>query len=37
MGGACAAYGGGKSGAQRVGGETWGIEAIGETQTEMGG
>jgi hypothetical protein len=27
------AYGGGKRAAQGVGGETWGKEAIGETQT----
>jgi hypothetical protein len=33
MGGACGAYGGGKRGAQGVGGETWGKEATGETQT----
>src|SRR5215475_4374395 len=33
MGGACGAYGGGERGAQGVGGETGGKEAIGETQT----
>jgi hypothetical protein len=33
MGGACGTYGIGERGAQGVGGETGGIEAIGETQT----
>jgi hypothetical protein len=33
MGVACGAYGGGERCAQGVGGETWGKEAIGETQT----
>jgi hypothetical protein len=33
MGGSCGAYGGGKSGAQGVGGEARGKEAVGETQT----
>jgi hypothetical protein len=34
MGGACGAYGwGGERRALGVGGETWGEEAIGETQT----
>jgi hypothetical protein len=33
MGWACGAYGGGKSCAQGFGGETWGKETIGETQT----
>jgi hypothetical protein len=33
MGGACGAYGWGERGAQGVGGETCGIEAVGETQT----
>ena len=33
MGGACGAYGGGESCAQGSGGETWGKETIGETQT----
>jgi hypothetical protein len=33
MGRTCGAYGGGKRGAQGVGGETWGKEAVGETQT----
>jgi hypothetical protein len=33
MGGACGAYGGGERCAQGVGGETWGKEDIGETQT----
>jgi hypothetical protein len=37
MGGACGPYGGGEKGAQSVGGEAWGEEAIGETQTYMGG
>ena len=37
MGGACGAYGGGEKGAQGSGGETWGKETIGETQTQMGG
>ena len=31
MGGACGAYGGGKSCAQGSSGETWGKEIIGET------
>jgi hypothetical protein len=31
MDGACVTYGGGERGAQDVGGETWGKEAIGET------
>jgi hypothetical protein len=29
----CDVYGGGERGAQGVGGETWGKEAVGETQT----
>jgi hypothetical protein len=33
MGRACGAYGGVKRGAQGVGGETRGKEAVGETQT----
>ena len=33
MGGARGAYGGGERGAQSSGGETWGKETIGETQT----
>jgi hypothetical protein len=33
MGRTCGAYGGGKRGAQVVGGETLGKEAVGETQT----
>jgi hypothetical protein len=33
MGGACGAYGGGERCAQGAGGETWGKETIGETQT----
>jgi hypothetical protein len=33
MGRTCGVYGGGKRGAQGVGEETWGEEAIGETQT----
>ena len=33
MGGACGAYGGGERFAQGSGGETWGKENIGETQT----
>jgi hypothetical protein len=33
MGRACGAYGGGERGAQGVGGEAWGKENIGETQT----
>ena len=37
MGGACGAYGGGERGTQGFGGETWGKEIIGETQTQMGG
>ena len=37
MGGACGAYGAGVRGVQGSGGETWGKEAIGETQTQMGG
>ena len=37
MGGACGAYGGGERAAQGSGGETWGKETIGETQTQMGG
>ena len=37
MGGACGAYGGGERGVQGFGGETWGKETIGETQTQMGG
>ena len=37
MGGACGVYGGGERGAQGSGGETWGKETIGETQTYMGG
>jgi len=37
MGGTCGAYGGGERGVQGSGGETWGKETIGETQTLMGG
>ena len=37
MGGACVAYGGGEWCAQGSSGETGGKEAIGETQTQMGG
>ena len=37
MGGACGADGGGKKDAQDSGGETWGKETTGETQTQMGG
>ena len=37
MGGACGAYEAGERGAQGSGGETWGKETIGETQTQMGG
>ena len=37
MVGACGAYGGGERGAQGSGGETWGKETTGETQTQMGG
>jgi len=33
MGGACDAYGAGEKGVQGSGGETWGKETIGETQT----
>jgi hypothetical protein len=33
MGRTCGTYGGGKRGAQGVGGETRGNEAVGETQT----
>jgi hypothetical protein len=33
MGRTCGAYGGGKRGAQGVGGVTLGKEAVGETQT----
>jgi hypothetical protein len=33
MGGACGAYEGGERGAQGDGGETWGKEVVGETQT----
>jgi len=33
MGGTCGVYGGGESGAQGFGGETWGKETIGKTQT----
>jgi len=33
MGGACSAYGVGERGAQGSGGEVWGKETIGETQT----
>ena len=36
MGGACGAYRGGERGAQGSGGEVWGKEKIGETQTQMG-
>jgi len=36
MGGACGAYGGGERGVQGSGGEPWGKETIGETQTQMG-
>jgi len=36
MGVACGAYGGGERGAQGFGGETWGKETIGETQTQKG-
>ena len=37
MGGACGAYGGGVRAAQGSGGETWGKETTGETQTQVGG
>ena len=37
MGGVCSAYGAGEGGVQGSGGETWGKETIGETQTHMGG
>ena len=37
VGGACGAYGGGGMCAQDSSGETRGKEAIGETQTQMGG
>ena len=37
MGGACGTYGGGERCAQGSSGETRGKEAIGETQTQMGG
>ena len=37
MGGACSAYGAGEKGTQGSGGETWGKETTGETQTQMGG
>ena len=37
MGGACGAYGGGERCAQGSSGETQGKEAIGETQTQIGG
>jgi len=37
MGGACGTYGGREKGAQGSGGETWGKEATGEAQTQMGG
>ena len=37
VGGACGAYGGGERCAQGTSGETRGKEAIGETQTQMGG
>jgi len=37
MGGACGAYVGGERVVQGSGGETWGKETIGETQTQMGG
>ena len=37
MGGACGAYGAGERGVQGSGGEIWGKETIGETQTQMGG
>ena len=37
MGGACGAYDGGERCAQGSSGETRGKEAIGETQTQMGG
>ena len=37
MGGACDAYGRGERCAQGSGGEAWGKETIGETETEMGG
>ena len=33
LGGACGVYGGGESYAQGSGGETWGKETIGQTQT----
>ena len=37
VGWACGAYGGGERCAQGSSGETWGKEAIGETQMQMGG
>jgi len=37
MGGAYGAYGEEERGVQCSGGETWGKETIGETQTQMGG
>ena len=36
MSGACSAYGGGERLVQGFGGETWGKEATGETQAQMG-
>ena len=36
MGGACGTYGGRERGEQGSGGETWGIETNGETQTQIG-
>ena len=37
MGEECGAYGGGEWGVQGSGGETWGKETNGGTQTQMGG
>ena len=37
MGGTCGPYGAGERGVQGSGGETWGKETIGETETQMGG
>jgi len=36
MGGACSAYGRGERRVQGFGGEIWGKETTGETQTQMG-
>ena len=37
MGGTCGAYGAGERGVQGSGGETWGKETTGETETQMVG